>query len=286
VTTTADAAGGFSAEVGAGFGTNAVTVTVAGPGSTGYARLTVVSESLPGTVTLDVADPVGDDSGPGTFAYPTASAFVPGAFDITRFQVIDAGDTVYLRTQVRDLTPTFGSPLGAQLLDIYVRDPGATAFATAAPYPSRNYTIAADSAWSSRIEVQGFAAPVFVDAAGAGRGTATVTASTAVTANQATRSILVAVPKSALGQPAANWVFTVTLHGQDGFSPDQARGFQATPQDYQFGVCAPGGSSALCGLPPASAPKVIDAIVPAGVDQYAELDFSAGPVALHGVAVP
>ena len=33
------------------------------------------------------------------------------------------------------------------------------------------------------------------------------------------------------------------LHGQDGFSSDQARGFAPTPQDFQFGVCAPGGTT-------------------------------------------
>ena len=29
--------------------------------------------------------------------------------------------------QTRDLTPTFGSPLGAQLVDVYVHVPGAVA---------------------------------------------------------------------------------------------------------------------------------------------------------------
>src|SRR5439155_11979919 len=212
-----------------GFGTNVVTVGAEKGRATGYARLTVVSTALPGTAILDITDPDGDDNGPGTYAYPTDAAFHPGAFDIERFQVIDAGDRVFLRTQLRDLTPTFGSPLGAQLLDIFIRNPKGTGFSTAAPFPSRNFTVAADSAWSSRIEAQGFADPVFVDAANSPLGTVTVTA------NQATRSILVAVPKSALGTPGTGWVFTVALHGQDGFSPDQARGFAPTPQPFQFG---------------------------------------------------
>ena len=38
--------------------------------------------------------------------------------------------------------------------------------------------------------------------------------------------------------PGSGWGFTVVLTGQDGFSSDQARGFQPTPQDFQFGVCA------------------------------------------------
>jgi glucoamylase len=278
--TTADAGGAFSVTVPVAFLTNVLTVAAERGGDTGYARLTVVSEALPGPAVLDVTDPVGDDNGPGTYAYPTAADFHPGAFDIERFQVIDAGDTIYLRTQLRDLTPTFGSALGAQLLDVFVRDPAAAAFSTAPPFPSRNFTIAADSAWSSRLEVQGFADPVFVDAAGRSLGTV------AVTANQATRSIVVAVPAAALGRPSSGWVFTVALHGQDGFSPDQARGFAATPQPYQFGVCAPGGTAAICSVDPGSVPKVMDTITPPGVDQRTELDPTLGPVQLHGVEVP
>jgi glucoamylase len=280
VATTADRTGAFHATVPVGFLTNVLTVAAAKGPDTGYARITVVSEALPGPAVLDVTDPVGDDNGPGTYAYPTAPDFHAGAFDIERFQVIDAGDTVYLRTKLRDLTPTFGSALGAQLLDVFVRDPAKTAFSTAAPFPSRNYAIASDSAWSARIEVQGFAGPVFVDPAGAGLG------DVAVTANQATGSILLAVPKSALGTPGPGWVFTVALHGQDGFSADQARGFTPTPQAFQFGVCPIVITSAICGTDPATVPKVMDTITPPTVSQAAELDPTTPPVELHGVTVP
>jgi glucoamylase len=279
-TITAAADGSFSATVPLGFGANVITVGASKGSATGYARVAVTSEALPGTSVLDLTDPSGDDNGPGTFQYPTSGDFHPGAFDLTRFQVIDAGATTYLRATLRDLSPTFGSPLGAQLLDVYVRDPTAGSFSTAARFASRNYTMASDSAWSRLIEVQGFADPVFVDAAGNSVGAATVTAS------QASRSITIAVPSAALGHPAAGWVFTVVLHGQDGFSPDQARGFAPTPQPFQFGLCAPGGSSPICSIDPGTAPKAMDVIPPAGTSQAAELDPTAGPVVLHGVPVP
>ena len=38
-------------------------------------------------------DPTGDDNGPGTYAYPTAADFKPGAYDLQRFQVYDSGPT-------------------------------------------------------------------------------------------------------------------------------------------------------------------------------------------------
>jgi hypothetical protein len=97
----------------------------------------------------------------------TRGDFHAGAFDLQRFQVIDSGDDIVFRVQTRDLTPTFGSPLGAQLVDVYVHDSGAAPAdtSTMASFPQRNYAIAAGSAWSRLIEVQGF-----------GRGTSTRTA--------------------------------------------------------------------------------------------------------------
>jgi glucoamylase len=75
------------------------------------------------------------------------------------------------------------------------------------------------------------------------------------------------------------------LHSQDGYSGDQARSFAPTPQPYQFGLCRPGTTSPICARDPGTAPKVIDTVAPPDVDQYAELDPTAGPVRLHGVRV-
>jgi carbohydrate-binding DOMON domain-containing protein len=239
-----------------------------------------VSDVITGTTVLDVSDPDGDDNGPGTFAYPTSDNFHPGAFDIERFQVIVTADTALLRVRTRDLSPTFGSALGAQLVDVYVHTPGAAATSTAAAFPSRNYSIADSSAWSRRIEVQGFASPVFVDAAGQSLGNVTVQAS------QTSRYITMIVPLAALGTPGPGWSFTVVLHGQDGFSPDQARGFAPTPQLFLFGLCASASVvSPICGIDPGTAPKAIDVITPSGVDQSTELDPTLGPVRIAGVPV-
>ncbi len=191
---------------------------------------------MPGTLLLDVADPDGDDNGPGNYAYPTSGDFKPGAFDIQRFQVYDAGAEVIFRLKTRDLSPTFGSPLGAQLVDVYVRVPGAATTSTAAAHSLRNFTIAPAFAWSRLIQVQGFGQR-YVDAGGATLGTATISA------NPISRFITFSVPKASLGTPGPGWGFTVVLTGQDGFSADQARGFQPTPRrHFQFGVfpeCSP-----------------------------------------------
>ena len=279
-TATAGADGSYSADVPVGFGTNVLTATAAAGSGTGYAQVTVVGDIVGGTTVLDVTDPSGDDNGPGTYQYPTASDFVAGSFDITRFQVITSGTQVFLRTTLRTLTPTFGNLIGAQMLDVYVHSPGAGATSTAAAFPERNYTIAPADAWSQRIEVQGFAAPVWVDANGNSVGTA------AVVASEAAKTITIELPAPAFGTPASGWSFAVVLTGQDGFSPDQARGFAATPQPFLFGVCAPGGTSLVCGIDPATVPKAMDVIAPSGVDQATELDPTLGPVIIHAVPVP
>lgn len=280
-TTTAAAGGSFSATVPVGFGANAITVaaTAAGGRSTGYAQVTVTNEGAGATV-LDVADPAGDDTGPGTYQYPTASDFVPGSFDLTRFQVLSDGTYAYLRVTLRTLVPTFGVIDGAQLLDVYVHVPGASATSTQAAFTSRNYTVAPSGAWSQRLEVQGFASPVWATAGGATVGTPFVVA------NGADRTITVALPEAAFGTPASGWGFTVVLTGQDGFSPDQARAFTSTPGAFTFGECAPGGTAKICSADPNTVPKAMDVITPPGVSQATELDPTQGPVAIQPVTVP
>jgi len=249
-------------------------------GATAHQRRTVVFDFTPGTVLLDTADPTADDNGPGNYAYPTSTNFQAGAFDIERFQVLDNGTEVVFRLQTRNLSPTFGSPLGAQLVDVYVRDPGAGSTSTAASFPQRNYQIAAGSAWSRLIEVQGFGQR-YIDATGATLGTVTVRA------NEISRFITFSVPKSTLGQPGPGWGFTVVLTGQDGFSPDQARGFAPTPQEFLFGVCASALPDPHCAVDPGSVPKAIDVITPAGVSQADELDYLVHqPVVLQAVTIP
>jgi glucoamylase len=158
--------------------------------------------------------------------------------------------------------------------------PGAASTSTQAPFPTRNYTIAPSGAWSQRVEVQGFASPVWVNASGGSVGAASVLA------EQADRTITIALPEAQFGTPASGWGFSVVLTGQDGFSSDQARAFAATAQPFAFGVCAPGGTAAICTADPGTVPKAVDVITPAGVSQATELDPTLGPVVIQPVLVP
>jgi len=273
--------GSFSIDVDVTGGTTVINiVAVDASGGTAQEQRTIVFDFVPGTILLDVADPDDDDNGPGNYAYPTSSNFHDGAFDIERFQVFDADPDIIFRLQTRNLDETFGSSLGAQLVDVYVHVPGAAATSTAAANASRNFQINAADAWSRLIQVQGFGSR-YEDASGATLGSVTASG------NAISRFITFRVPKATLGQPVSGWSFTVVLTGQDGFSPDQARGFQATPQDFQFGVCATASGDPHCAANPGAVPKLMDVITPAGVDQSDEVDYTIHtPVVLSGVAIP
>ena len=93
---------------------------------------------------------------------------------------------------------------------------------------------------------------------------------------------------STLGRtPGPGWGFTVVLTGQDGFSPDQARGFAPTPQDFLFGVCATASPDPHCTANPGTVPKALDVLTPAGVVQSDELDYTLhNPVTIAGVVIP
>jgi glucan 1,4-alpha-glucosidase len=283
-TTRADRHGAFSLDVPAAAQTNVLVISsTAGNGGTAQVVRTVVNDVVNGSLILSQDDPTGDDDGPGNYAYPTDSAFHAGAFDLTQFQVYDTGSTVTFRVQTKDLSSTFGSTNGAQLVDVYVHDPDATTTSTASSYPGMNYTISPAAAWSRLIEAQGFPGSKFVDSAGDSMGAVTVSA------NSISRYITFSVDKAALGgTPTSKWGFTVTLTGQDGtHGTDQTRAFTSTPSGFSFGVCATSSATPLCAADPGTVPKVMDTITPTGVAQSDELDYTAHhPVVLQDVTIP
>jgi hypothetical protein len=278
--------GSFSLSLAVTGGTTVLNVVAVSPaGATAHVQRTIIFDFTPGTVLLDVTDPSGDDHGPGNYAYPTSDNFHAGAFDILEFRVIESPDgaTTTFKLKVRDLSPTFGSPLGAQLVDVYVHDPSAAATntSTAASFPQRNYAIASTAAWSRLVEVQGFGQR-YIDAHGTTLGTVNISA------NAISRFITLSVPTASLGgTPGSSWGFTVVLTGQDGFSPDQARSFAPTPQPFQFGVCATAGSDPHCTFDPNKVPKAMDVLTPAGVLQSDELDYTLhNPVTIQDITIP
>jgi glucoamylase len=284
--TTADSSGSWSLSLPASFGSTTITVTATLGRSTGYSQLSVTNTALPGTTVLNVSHPSGMDNGPGTYQYPTDSVFVPGAFDLTNLQVNQDGTNVYIQVKITNLVNTFGSDFGAQLLDVYVRNPAATSTSTSSAYPSvMNYGIAPADAWSEWLEAQGFAPVLWQNPSGTSLGTAQLVVDDSVNGSSGTATLI--VPQSEFGTIGAGWVFSVALTGQGSGNPP-VRGFTSTPGQYAFGVCAQGASSPICSLNANSVPNVMDTITPSGVNQDTELNPLDNPsgVELQGVTVP
>jgi glucoamylase len=157
---------------------------------------------------------------------------------------------------------------------------GASPTSTQAAFASRNYTIASAGAWNERVEAQGFASPVWVNASGNSAGTAFMVT------DDAAKTVTIALPEAQFGTPGSGWGFTVVLTGQDGFSADQARAFTQPAGTFTFGVCPSGGTSPICSVDPGTVPKAMDVLTPAGVSQATELDPTQGPVVIEPVTVP
>ncbi len=311
-TVTADSSGAFSVPVSLQPGTDSVEVAATAAGATNEAIFTVTDLHVPGTVVLSAPAAPGGGNGPGTYAYPTATnsdgspVFAPGSFRLTGLTVIDSGATVTFQVGIANLLPTFGSLLGAQLIDLYIHAPSGSVPAgetqSTAAAGAWNYSIAQADAWNQLIEVDGFGTDDWVTP---GSPTSGLSGSSSVgipqvsvaqlspSGGQTPGLVTITVPSSALGTPGSGWTFTVTLTGQDGFGNDDARTFTATPGGFTLGVCSAtvaGGATppAVCAVSPGTVPIVMDTIPPASVNVQTELDPTASPsgVALQGVTVP
>ena len=120
-----------------------------------------------GVLVLRVEDPIGDDHGPGTFAYPTDSVFPPGVFDLREFLVEE--EEKYLKFSV-DLAGSVRNPWGSainlsvQTIDIYIDlDPGAGTGARLL-LEGRNAALPAEFGWEYAIWVEGWHQKVLVPA--------------------------------------------------------------------------------------------------------------------------
>jgi glucan 1,4-alpha-glucosidase len=313
-TVTAGSGGSFSATLSLQPGSDSVEVAVTTPaGATGEAIFTVDDLFVPGTVVLNAAAAPGGGSGPGTYAYPTAAnsdgspVFAPGSFRLSGLTVTNSGPTVTFQVGIANLRATFGSLLGAQLIDLYVHAPSGSVPAgesqSTAAAGAFNYSLAPGSAWNQLIEVDGFGTDDWVTPATSTSGLASSSSVGTPQVSVAQLSpaadgdtpgvVTITVPTATLGTPGPGWTFTVTLAGQDGFGTDDARAFTATPGAFTFGVCSAAVASepsppALCSAGPSTVPYVMDTIPPSSVNVQAELDptIAASGVQLQGVTVP
>ena len=280
---TADSSGSWTLALPTSFASTTITVTATQHRSTGYVQQSIIGGPLPGTTVLDMTDPTGDDSGPGTYQYPTSSNFTAGSFDLTHFSVSQDGTSVYIEVQLRALVPTFGALFGAQLLDVYVHNPAATATSATS---ARSGVQLHDRA---RRRLERATRGPGVRLAGLDVAFRRQLGTAQFVADAPSRTATLIVPESTFGTVGSGWVFTVALTGQDGFSPGQARTF-TQPAGGVHVRCLPHQrhDGRVSATNRSTVPKVMDTVPPAGVSQATELnpDLHPSGVQLQGVTVP
>lgn len=288
--------GAFSTSVPLTLGPNQVTVVVVGAdGGTSLVRRTVTSTNL-GQEIGTVDDPAGDDNGPGTYVYPTNSAFSDGAFDVRQIGVYDDGANVNLAVAIDGATtnPWGGNQMSVQRFDLYLGS-GASG---SGPVPARTGTNADLAApYDLVVTADGFGGMGVRDASGALVGPATLTAI------PDSRQYVVSVPKDVLAGvdlASAHYALTMMSHAGDdegagGIRPVYDAGYWASTagtdmswiHDYRFG----GGAGEWTGDTAAkdtdtSDANVLDILVPNGSSQATVLDWTAGsPVVLPYVTL-
>ncbi|NPC41665.1 glucan 1,4-alpha-glucosidase [Nocardioides sp. zg-1230] len=99
-----------------------------------------------------LADPAGDDDGPGTYVYPANAVYKPGTFDLTGTDVYDRGDQVAVVTGIAGAieNPFGGDQISHQRINVYL---GSGSGAAVPALPGTNLNTA--SPWSRVVVTDG-----------------------------------------------------------------------------------------------------------------------------------
>lgn len=209
---------------------------------------------------LDLADPVGDDYGPGTYLYPTHKQFEPyqGLFDVERFQV-ETGQAM-LRFQItlgKITNPWKGSHgFSHPLLEVYIdHRPGGECRPF---YPGANVVFSPKAPWDTLVKVTGWSLYLFHAEDERDPHPKPFSEGTVqVLPDQKTVEIVI---------PMGDWIdedtlqdaaFYLLVGGQDGFGPDHFRAVKQEASEWYFG----GGDGSGC------EPNIIDLVTPPGRTQ-------------------
>jgi hypothetical protein len=195
---------------------------------------------------LDVADPPGDDTGPGTYSYPTDAVFKSGNFDIVNFQVgEDEANVVFRFTMRGPVDNPWDGPngLSLQTFDIYIDQDGSEAGGTAF-LPGRNLAAAEGTAWDYAITVEGWESKVFTPG-DEGPTEIAGPADFQVVTDPGQQKVTIRVPKSILGETPAEWRYAAMVMSQEGFPSGgvlRIRDVAPSAEQWRIGG-APGGTT-------------------------------------------
>ena len=218
----------------------------------------------PLTTLLFLEDPAGDDSGPGSYTYPTDGVFKAGDFDLTFFELSTDGDKLYFSFGVdAPITNGWGSPSGfsVQTFDVYIdKDPGAATGARML-MPGRNAALAAENGWEIALWIEGWTPQVVVlDADGIPVNYTEATSAMQVYVDNSRNAVVASLPVEYLGEgEPENWAFAVALLGQEGYPAAgvwRVRDISQKAEAYRFGGAQADNNHS----------RIIDLLIPVGFE--------------------
>ncbi|NNL12324.1 MAG: glycoside hydrolase [Acidimicrobiia bacterium] len=206
-------------------------------------------------VVRTVADPTGDDHGPGTYSYPTDGVFIPNSYDLTNFEVGLSGDNVVFNIEVNTvINNAWGSPngLSIQTFDIYIdQDPGSGTGAQDL-IDGRNASLSPENGWEYGVTVEGWQPAVYVAQADGTTEETKPTFDVVVLGDRG--KVIVRIPQAIFGEgDPAEWGYALVVMSQEGFPAPgvrRVRDVSATAEQWRVG----GGDSA------AGDTRIIDAL--------------------------
>jgi alpha-amylase/alpha-mannosidase (GH57 family) len=178
--------------------------------------LAVLPDKPVPNVVLEVADPTGDDHGPGTYTYPHDGVFRPGVFDATGLVVGYDDEAVIFRVMFRGpVDNVWGSPngLSVQAIDVYIDVDGPEGGARIL-LPGRNAALTPDFAWDYAIWAEGWTPGIYRPG---DAGPVEVDGELGILTNPGQRRVTIRVPRSVVPSDPATWAFAVVVASQEGY---------------------------------------------------------------------
>ena len=214
--------------------------------NSGPAQVIVPNLGL-GNIALEMADPEGDDNGPGTYTYPTDGVFQAQAFDLKSFTVAYDEDELEFKLGFYGPVPNpWGSPngLSIQTIDIYIdQDPGAGTGARLL-LPGRNAALTEGNGWELALWAEGWTPQILVPDPETLVPKQITEVSVKILADPVARTVTIRIPRAPSGeQDPAKWGYVVAILGQEGYpSPGvwRVRDIATESAQWKFGGAGTG----------------------------------------------
>jgi len=202
---------------------------------------------------ITLADPDGDDNGPGSYKYPTHAVYKPRSFDLRKVEIVDKGDDVEIRVTVGatiedpwDSKTWDGNGFSLQYVQLYLDTDHTKGSGFTGTLPGLGAAkFDDDEAWDKVVLIspQGKTRLSAELRAKAGnmRGAVILPRSTRASG----KTLISVVKKSDMGQPSTKWGFQAVMQSNEGY-PDKSdlmtRRVNENVGEHRFG----GGNDGEC----------------------------------------